>query len=99
DGKKGFLRNVDLADRLHPLFTFLLLFPQLALAADVAAVALGRDVLPHGANRFAGDDLAPDGGLKRHLEHVPRDFLLELFDDGPAANFGVTAVADGREGV
>src|SRR5690606_34341870 len=56
NGHERFLRNVDAADRLHPLLAFLLLGPQLALARDVAAVALGGHVLAHGRDRFAGDD-------------------------------------------
>ena len=42
---EGFLRDVDLADALHPLLTFLLLLEQLALARDVAAVAFRGHVL------------------------------------------------------
>src|SRR6267142_3567891 len=41
DGEKRFLRNLDRADLLHALFPFFLLLEQLALARDVAAVALG----------------------------------------------------------
>src|SRR5690606_19426305 len=40
-GDEGLLRDVDAADRLHPLLALLLLLEQLALAADVTAVALG----------------------------------------------------------
>ena len=44
-GQEGFLRDLDRADLLHALLAFLLLLEQLALARDVAAVALGDDVL------------------------------------------------------
>src|SRR3546814_10706826 len=37
---EGRLRNLDLAELAHPLLAFLLLLQQLALARDVAAVAL-----------------------------------------------------------
>src|SRR5688572_14364696 len=57
------LRDVDLADRFHPLFAFFLLLPQLPLAGDVAAVAFGGDVFSHRGLRLAGDDAAADGGL------------------------------------
>src|SRR5690349_960733 len=56
DGHERFLRNVNTADALHALFAFLLLFEQLALARDVAAVALGRHVLTHRLDRFPRDD-------------------------------------------
>src|ERR1700733_15464494 len=44
-GQEGFLRNLHRADLLHALLAFLLLLQQLALARDVATVALGGDVL------------------------------------------------------
>src|SRR3954452_15647123 len=51
--QEGLLRNLDGAHHLHALFAFLLLLQQLALAADVAAVALGGDVLAEGVDRRA----------------------------------------------
>src|SRR5215216_1404526 len=66
-GHEGFLGDLDAADRLHPLLAFLLLLQQLALAGDVAAVALGEDVLADGADRLARDDPRADGGLDGHL--------------------------------
>ena len=51
-------------DRLHPLLAFFLLFQQLALAGDVAAVALGDNVLPHGGDTLRGDDFAADRRLE-----------------------------------
>src|SRR6266566_9120621 len=54
------LRNLDRADALHASLAFLLLFQQLAFACDVAAVALGQNVLPHGRDRLARDHLAAD---------------------------------------
>jgi hypothetical protein len=44
-GNKSFLRDVDLAELPHLLLAFLLLLQKLALARDVAAVALRGDVL------------------------------------------------------
>src|SRR5204863_6821864 len=43
-GQEGLLRNFDFPDALHALFAFFLLFQQLPLPADVAAVALGEHV-------------------------------------------------------
>src|SRR5882762_7249044 len=45
DRQEGFLGDLDRAHLLHPALSFFLFFEQLALAGDVAAVALGRDVL------------------------------------------------------
>ena len=76
DRQERLLRDLDVADLLHPLLAFLLLLEQLALAGDVAAVALGGDVLAEGRDRLAGDDLAADGGLERDLELVAVDLFL-----------------------
>src|SRR5580704_14515340 len=62
DGQEGLLRDLDRAHLLHALLALFLLLEELALAADVAAVALGEHVLAHGAHALAGDDLAADGG-------------------------------------
>src|SRR4030095_4328860 len=44
DRHEGVLRDLDVPDLLHALLALLLALEQLALAGDVAAVALGRDV-------------------------------------------------------
>ena len=62
-GQKGFLRDFDFADALHALLAFLLLFEQLALPRDVAAIAFREHVLPECLDAFARDDAAPDGRL------------------------------------
>ena len=64
-GDEGLLGHLDAPDVLHPLLALLLLLEQLALAGDVAAVALGQDVLALGLDRLAGDDAPADGGLDR----------------------------------
>src|SRR5512132_2559633 len=82
-----FLRNVDLAELPHAFFAFLLLLQQFALARRVAAVTLCSDVLAKSAHSLARDDLAADRGLDRHLEHVRRNQLLQLFRHGASAAF------------
>ena len=62
-GEEGLLGQLDVAHALHALFAFLLLFEELALTGNVAAVALGGYVLAERGNGFAGDDLLADGGL------------------------------------
>src|SRR5215203_4715109 len=78
DREEGLLRNLHRPHPLHPLLPFLLLLEQLALAADVATVALRQDVLAHGADGLARHDVAPDRRLDGHLEHLARDQLLQL---------------------
>src|SRR6267378_4483140 len=58
DRQERLLRHLDLADLLHALLALLLLLEQLALPRDVAAVALGGDVLAHGLDGLARDDAA-----------------------------------------
>src|SRR4051794_30348546 len=97
DRKEGFLRDFDVADLLHPLLAFFLLLQELALPGDVAAVALGRDVLAQGRDRLAGDDAAAYGGLDGHLELVAVDLGAELLDELPPPAVGLRAVDDDRE--
>src|SRR5262245_48031594 len=63
DREKGLLRDLHPADLLHPTLAFLLLLQQLALARDVAAVALGGHVLAHRLDGLPGDHAAADRGL------------------------------------
>src|SRR6185369_10034131 len=73
NGQERFLRNLHAPDRLHPFLSRLLLFEQLALARDVAAVAFGQHVLAQRLDALAGDDLRADRRLNRDVEHLPRD--------------------------
>ena len=67
DRQERLLRDLDAPDLLHALLALFLLLEELALAADVAAVALGGDVLAQGLDRLAGDDLAADRRLDGDL--------------------------------
>src|SRR5262245_38674415 len=87
DGQKRFLGDVHAPDPLHALLPFLLLLEQLALARDVAAVALREDVLAHRLDGLAAEDLAPDGRLDDDLEQLPGNELLHL--RGQSAPFGL----------
>src|ERR1700761_5795441 len=49
-GNKSFLRDVDLAELPHLLFAFLLLLQKFSFTRDVAAIALGGDVLAQRAH-------------------------------------------------
>ena len=50
---KSLLRDIDLAELAHALLALFLLLEKLALAGDVAAIALGGDVLAEGAHGLA----------------------------------------------
>src|SRR5215813_10820986 len=91
------LRDVDLAVLAHLLLAFLLLLQQLAFARDVAAVALGGHVLTESTHGLARDHLATNRGLDRHLEHVRRNELFQLFCHGAAARLGACLVHQHRK--
>src|SRR5690348_3097878 len=99
DRQERFLRDLDLPDLLHALLAFLLALQQLALARDVAAVALGGDVLAHGLDGLAGDDPAADGGLDGHLVELARDDAPQLLHQRLAPLVGLVAVDDDAERV
>ena len=51
-GEEGRLRDADIANVAHFLFTLFLLFQQFAFAAGVTAVAFGGHIFTHGRNAF-----------------------------------------------
>src|SRR3954453_1838360 len=89
---KGGLRDVDLAELAHPLFAFLLLRQELALAGHVAAVAFRQYVLAQRLDRLARDHSAANRRLDRDLEQLARDQFLQAFAQGPAAALGLAAM-------
>ena len=99
DGHEGLLGHFHVADGLHALLAGLLLFEQLALTRNIAAVALCRHVLAHGLHRLAGDDLGTDGGLYGDVELLARDELLELLAHLAAEVVGVVGIDQRREGI
>src|SRR3954453_12232849 len=98
-GQECLLRNLDAADALHALLAGLLLLEQLALARDVAAVALGQHVLAHRPDRLTGDDVGTDCRLDGNLEHLPGDQLLQACDERSALSVGPRPMRDERQRV
>src|SRR5436190_672740 len=98
-GEERLLRHLDRADLLHPLLPLLLVLEQLALARDVAAVALRDHVLALRLHGLARDDASADRRLDCDVEHLPRDLLAELLDEEAAAVVREVAVDDERERV
>src|SRR5579872_3149263 len=76
--QKSLLRNLYPPDALHSFLAFFLLFKQLSLARDVAAITLGEDVLSQRLHRLACDHAAPDRRLNRNFEHLSRNQLAHL---------------------
>src|SRR5215475_11555861 len=99
DREERLLRDLDGTDLLHPLLAGLLLLQQLALAGDIAAIALGEHVLAQRLHRLAGDDLRADGRLDRDVEHLPRDELAHPRDQLAAAVLRVLPVNHERQRV
>src|SRR3954466_11200731 len=98
-GDEDVARNLDASDRLHLLLALLLLLEELALAGDVAAVALGEHVLALRLHRLPGDDLPADRGLDRHVEHLARDEHLQLLGHALAVVVRLVGVHDRAERV
>src|SRR5688572_6178765 len=63
--EEGLLRDLDLTELLHAFLALFLFLEELALAADVAAIALGEHVLAQRLHGRARDDGAADRGLHR----------------------------------
>src|SRR5260370_16515056 len=86
--QERFLGDFDLADLLLAFFAGGLLGPELPLAGEVAAVALGGHILLDGSDGFAGDDASADGRLNGDLEQVAVDLAAQLLDHLAAAAAG-----------
>src|SRR5277367_906219 len=92
--QESLLGDVHAADALHAFFAFFLFFEEFAFAGDVTAVAFGDNVLANGADGFACDDTAANGGLYGDFEHLAGDEFAEAADQVAAALVGLIAVTD-----
>src|SRR3989304_5999278 len=99
DRQERLLRQLDLADLLHAFLALLLFLEQLALSRDVAAVALGGNVLAHGLDGLARDAPAADGRLDGDLVELPRDDAAKLLGQRLALLVGLVAVGDDAQRV
>ena len=91
--------DIHLPNRLHAFLSLFLLLEELTLAGDITAITLGGDVLAHGTDVLAGDDLAADSRLDGDLLKLGGDDILEFGGEGAAAALGLVAVDDAGEGV
>ena len=87
----GHLHRAQLA---HPFFALFLLFQKLLFPGDVAAVALGQNVLAHGLYRFPGNDLAAYRRLNGYLEQLARNMLFQVFRHLAGAGIGFVRMDD-----
>jgi len=69
------------------LLARLLLLEQLALASDIAAVALREHVLPLRFHGLARDHARPDRSLDRDVEVLPGNLLPQALDKRLAARY------------
>src|SRR5579875_4057773 len=97
--QKRLLRQLHPPDLLHPLLAFLLFFEQFPLARDVAAITFGSNILAQRLNGLARDDLAADGSLNRHFEHLAWDDLAHLLAQRTTPFVRLVTMHDYREGV
>ena len=84
---------------LHTLLALFLFLEQLALTRDIAAIALGQNVLAARLDGGAGNDLVADGTLNRHLEQLARNDFLELVAQAAGQAIGLILVNDKRKRV
>ncbi|CAN4021999.1 Antirestriction protein (ArdA), partial [Dysosmobacter welbionis] len=97
--EKCLRRDLHASQGAHLFLALLLLFQQLLLAADVAAVALGQHILPHSLDGLPGDDPAANGRLDRHLEQLPGDVLLQLLAQPAGPGIRLVSVGDEAQGI
>ena len=76
-----------------------MLFKQLFLSGNIAAVALCKNVLAHSLDGFARNDLSADTRLDRHLKELSGDLLLELFRHFSGSAVRLFLVDDERQRV
>ena len=94
---ESLLGYFDRADGFHTLLAFLLLFEQLALTCDVAAVAFRQNVFALCLHGRAGKNAAAYGRLDRHFKHLAGNDLFQLASKDAAAIVSVVRVNDERQ--
>ena len=97
DGEEGFLGHFDVTDLFHALLASFLFLKEFALTADVAAVALGEDILAHLLDGLAGNDLGADSCLNGDVELLTGQQLFEFLAHAASEIDSVVAVGEGRE--
>src|SRR5262249_30258876 len=98
-GPEGGLRDIYPPELAHPVLALLLLLHQRAPRGYAAAIAFGGDIFAQRTDRLAGDHAAPNRGLDRDLEKLPRNQIFQLLADRTAALLGLAAMGDETERV
>ena len=94
-----FLRDLYVSDDLHSLLSFFLFLEQFLLTGNIAAVALGKDVLAQLSDCLSGYDASADRCLDRHVEQLSRDLFLEFLAHPAAAVVSAGCMHDKGERV
>src|SRR4051812_26778709 len=78
DREECLLRDLDIPYLFHTLLALFLLFEKFAFARNIAAVALGGDILAEGRDAFPGDHAAANRRLDRDFKLMTLDLTFEL---------------------
>src|SRR5262245_49059168 len=92
--EKGFLRNVYFADALHAALTFFLFFQQFAFTRDIAAVALGENILADGGDGLPRDHSIANRRLNGNFKHLAWNEFLHFFDQRFSPRIGEIPMND-----
>ena len=71
-----------------------MLFQKFFLAGNIAAVALGKNVLAHGFHRFAGNNAGADSRLDGNFKKLARNVFFQPLGDLARAGIGLVLVND-----
>ena len=85
DFHKYFTGHFHRAHLTHTLFPFFLLFKQLTLTGNVAAVAFCKYVLTHSLNRFTGNNFTAHRRLYGDFKQLTGNCILQVFAKGSTA--------------
>ena len=80
-------------------FAFLLLLQQFLLAGDIAAVALGQDVLAHGLHRFRAMMRPPMAAWMGTSKSWRGDIILQLFAQAAGPWIGLILMGNKAQGI
>lgn len=93
NGEEGFLRNLDRANLLHALLTFLLFFEKFALTGDVTAVTFRCNIFTDSLDCLAGNDFSSDCSLYGNIELLTRNKFFQFLAHATSESHGVVGVS------
>ena len=99
NGEECLLGHLYPTDLLHALLALLLLLEELALTADIAAVALRSHILADGLNSLPRDDFRAYSSLYGDVKLLPRDELLEFLTHAAPELHRVVGMSKSGKGI